>query len=155
MQHIPSDVDPDTLRQYARFVPINVRAGGTGRAVCRTRKTRGEASTSQAGISRQKWTTHRKRYEGESEEEMLFDQFKTLGDFPVQSSPDPPPPPPQPTAPPFETTDQQTQPAVVEEAAKTTWEQLTSARMEDVWDDTRTSASTAQDIAQGFRQHRD
>ncbi|MED6213782.1 hypothetical protein PIB30_096703, partial [Stylosanthes scabra] len=60
-------------------------------------------------------TAHRERYENESKEERLFDQFKTLGDSPVQSSQAQPPPPPQPTPPPFETTDQQTQPTVVKE----------------------------------------
>ncbi|MED6150166.1 hypothetical protein PIB30_069747 [Stylosanthes scabra] len=59
--------------------------------------------------------------------------------------------------PPFEPTDEQTHAAILEDAegADFTWEQLTSAGLGDVWDVTRASASAAQDIAQGFRKHRD
>ncbi|MED6217998.1 hypothetical protein PIB30_022909 [Stylosanthes scabra] len=40
----------------------------------------------------------------------------------------------------------------INEQGDTTWEQLTSTRLDDVWDVTRTSASVAHEIAQGFRQ---
>ncbi|MED6151790.1 hypothetical protein PIB30_085821, partial [Stylosanthes scabra] len=99
-------------------------------------------------VPSQRRTVHRERYEDESEEQRLFDQFESLGDSPVRHSPADPPLPPQPT-------DQQTQPDIVHESDEATWKQLTSARLDDVWDVTRTSASAVHDIAQGFKQRAD
>ncbi|MED6172611.1 hypothetical protein PIB30_051647 [Stylosanthes scabra] len=162
---LPPDIHP-TPSQPPPDIPLSLdlpapkhrrggRAGDTGGPVRRTQTTQGEASTShaapstsQAGASRQRKTVHRERYDDESEEERLVDQFESFSDSPVRHLPSHPPPPPWPA-------DQQTQPEVVHELAEATWEELTSVRLDEVWDVTRTSASATHNIAQGFRQRAD
>ncbi|MED6148889.1 hypothetical protein PIB30_057334, partial [Stylosanthes scabra] len=88
------------------------------------------------------------RYEDELELERLFDQFELLGDSPIRHSPAHPLASLQPT-------NHQMQPADVHEPGETTCEQLTSAGVDDIWDVTRSCASTAHDIVQGFKQRID
>ncbi|MED6134953.1 hypothetical protein PIB30_041765 [Stylosanthes scabra] len=89
----------------------------------------------------------------ESHEKRLLDQFEALGD--LQSDLHPLSRHHQHHSLPllFDPTDKQMQAAIVEDAEgdDITWEQLTTTGLEDVWDVTRTSASAAQDIGQGFR----
>ncbi|MED6110897.1 hypothetical protein PIB30_047260 [Stylosanthes scabra] len=47
---------------------------------------------------------------------------------------------------------EETGPDVLHEQAESTWKQLTSAKLDDVWDVTTTSASAAHDIVEGSRQ---
>ncbi|MED6127050.1 hypothetical protein PIB30_084390 [Stylosanthes scabra] len=151
IQPTPSHPRPDILfppDAPARRRHQGGRAGDTGGAVCQTRMTRVAPSTSRAGVSQETKTAHRERYEDDSEEEMFFDQFESLGNSPVRHSPAHPPTPPQ-------LADEQTQADVVHQATEATWEQPTSAQLNDIWDVTKTSASTAHDIAQGFRQRVD
>ncbi|MED6200326.1 hypothetical protein PIB30_083984 [Stylosanthes scabra] len=134
-RHPPSPLLISRSRLMRRLVGI-VEEGGLGIH---------EALFVGRGRLERRHRPHRERYEDESEEEKLLDQFESLGDFAIRHSSTPPPPPPQPT-------DQQTHPDVVHDPPKASWEQLTSARLDDVWDVMRTSASAAHDITQGFRQ---
>ncbi|MED6151892.1 hypothetical protein PIB30_086712 [Stylosanthes scabra] len=100
------------------------RVGDTGGPVRRTRTTRGEASTSHA-VPSTSWAEASQQMRTAHRESPTFVGPSTATLQPI---------------------DQQTQPDVVHEPAEAIWEQLTSARLDDVWDVTRTSASVAHDI---------
>ncbi|MED6193345.1 hypothetical protein PIB30_018496 [Stylosanthes scabra] len=101
-------------------------------------------------------TINREKYEDESEEERLFDQFDTLlGESHVRSSLVLPPP--QPTKPPSVLAFPEMLPAVIKspDVVELTWEGLTSVELEDVWDFNRTVGAATHDITYGFRQRKD
>ncbi|MED6149415.1 hypothetical protein PIB30_062191 [Stylosanthes scabra] len=90
--------------------------------------------------------TIRERFDDESEENRLFDQYEILGDSPIRdSNAQSPPPPHPPPPPPVQPNDDET---VTVEIASTAMD------VKEVWDVTRTTSTTAQEIAQSFRQRR-